>query len=196
MALNKESWLPTDYKRPEPQGGNYMKFQDGPNKVRVLSAPLIGYMYWTKDNKPVRQAQPFDGVPADARLDDGKFKPKHFWAFVVWNYASGALQILEITQASIQGPIQDLALNADWGDPRDYDLTITKKGEGLDTEYSVQPAPHKAVPEDAHRAYRESRINLEALFEGKDPFNTASGSEGGEVKDVVQEGGVPFESHN
>jgi hypothetical protein len=111
----------------------------------------------------------------------------------VWNYEAARLQILELTQASIQGPIEDLVANADWGDPRDYDITITKKGQKLDTEYSVQPSPHKAVPAEAHHAYREARINPDALFDGQDPFSTASGSEGGEVKDVVAEGEVPFE---
>jgi len=176
------SFFPEGYERPTTSGGNYMKFADGPNKVRIMSAPLIGNLYWTKDNKPVRSPDAFKGVPEDARLDDGKFKPKHFWALVVWNYAVNALQILEVTQASIQGPIEDLAANEDWGDPREYDLTITKKGEGLDTEYSVQPSPQKAVPNEAHKAYRESRINLEALFDGKDPFATAAGSEGADLE--------------
>jgi hypothetical protein len=166
--------------------------QDGPNKVRILSAPIFGHGYWTKENKPVRSRTPFDGVPEDARLDEGKFKPKFFWAVAVWDYATNAVKVWEITQASIQGPIEDLVANEDWGDPREYDLTITRKGEGLDTEYSVQPAPHKAVPADAHKAYREARINLEALYEGGDPFNTPSGSEGGEVKDVITEDDSPF----
>ena len=190
MALNKGNWLPKDYERPEAPS-NYMKLEDGQNKLRVMSEPIMGFVYWNRDNKPIRlrmDARP-DGQPSDIRDGD---KIKHFWALAVWNYQLARLQILELTQASIQGPIEDLVANADWGDPRDYDLTITKKGQKLDTEYSVQPSPHKAVPEDAHRTYRESRINLEALFDGQDPFSTASGSEGGEVKDVVQEGETPF----
>jgi hypothetical protein len=81
-----------------------------------------------------------------------------------------------ITQASIQGPIEDLVANEDWGDPREYDLTITKKGEGLETEYSVQPSPQKPVPTEAHAAYRAVKIDLDALFRGADPFA------GGEVR--------------
>jgi hypothetical protein len=109
-------FLPENYERPASSGGNYLKFVDGPNKVRILSAPLIGHLYWTKDNKPVRSPEAFKGVPDDARLDDGKFKSKFFWAMAVWNYATSAVQIMEITQASIQGPIEDLAVNEDWGD--------------------------------------------------------------------------------
>jgi hypothetical protein len=77
-------------------------------------------------------------VPEDAKLDEGKFKPKFFWAMAVWNCAAKAVQVLEITQASIIGPIEELLVNSDWGDPREYDLTINKKGEGLETEYSAR----------------------------------------------------------
>jgi len=174
------TFLPENYERPATSGGRYLKFRDGANKIRIMSAPVMGHEYWTTDKKPVRSREPFSAVPADARLDDGQFKPKYFWALVVWNYAQSALQVMEITQSSIQGPIEELALNEDWGDPREYDITINKKGEGLDTEYSVQPSPHKAVPVEAHKAYREARINLEALFDGGDPFSVSAGSEGAE----------------
>src|SRR4051794_4315927 len=115
-------FLPTDYKRPETPSA-YMKLEDGQNKLRIMSAPLLGWLYWNNDNKPVRlrMDQKPTGRPADMR-DDDKFK--HFWALIVWNYKESRLQILELTQASIQGPIEDLAANSDWGDPRDYDLTI------------------------------------------------------------------------
>jgi hypothetical protein len=176
------SFLPAGYEVPKAPS-DYMKFEDGKNKFRILSAPLMGFMYWTIDKKPVRQAETFKGVPGDAKLEDGKFKPKHFWALVVWNYADSRLQILELTQASIQGPIQDLASNEDWGDPREYDITVTKSGQLLETEYSVVPSPKTAVPEEAHKAYREARVNLEALFEGGDPFTTASGSQGAGITD-------------
>jgi hypothetical protein len=166
-----------------------MKFEDGKNKFRILSAPLMGFMYWTKDKKPVRQAEPFEGTPSDAKLEEGKFKPKHFWALAVWNYGDSRLQILELTQASIQGPIQDFAMNEDWGDPRDYDITVVKEGQLLDTEYRVMPSPKSAVPAEAHKAYRETPINLEALFSGSDPFTTSAGSE---VADTITPDDSPF----
>lgn len=57
-------FLPTGYAVPKAPS-DYMKFEDGKNKFRILSAPLMGFMYWTKDKKPVRQAEPFEGTPAD-----------------------------------------------------------------------------------------------------------------------------------
>jgi hypothetical protein len=167
--MEKTNWLPGGYEVPK-SGGNYLKFDEDTTKFRVMSQPVMGYEYWNGDNKPVRSKEPIKDVPEDARLDDGKFKPKHFWAFVVWNYKDTKLQILEITQATIQRAIQDLVMSEDWGDPRDFDLTVTGKGEGLERKYTVQPSPHKVVPEDAKHAVRETPINLEALFDGSDPF--------------------------
>ena len=94
------------------------------------------------------------------------------------------LQIFEMTQASIQGPIQDLVANEDWGDPREYDITITKTGQKLDTEYSVMPSPRKDAPAEAVAALSKTPIRLEALFEGEDPFA---------AKDVVTEEDSPFD---
>jgi len=175
------SFLPDNYERPATSGGNYAKLEDGANRFRILSNAIVGWLYWNSDNKPVRLREKPETLPEDIRMENGKpDKIKHFWAFSVWNYKDNRLQILELTQASIQGPIEDLVVSADWGDPKEYDLTITKKGQKLDTEYSVQPSPHKAVPEEAHKAYREARINLEALFDGGDPFSVSAGSEGEE----------------
>jgi hypothetical protein len=52
----------------------------------------------------------------------------------------------------------------------DYDITITKKGQKLDTEYSVQPSPHKPVAADVQGLFEATHVDLPALFDGKDPF--------------------------
>ena len=75
-------------------------------------------------------------------------------------------------------------LNADWGDPRDYDITITKTGQKLDTEYTVMPSPKKELAIEAQTTYGKTPVRLAALFENGDPFSPL---------DVVQEGEVPFE---
>lgn len=165
--MDKTNWLPPTYSVPKSSGGNYMKFVQGANKIRVMSSPILGFEYWNLEGKPVRLRENPENMPEDMREGD---KLKHFWCMVVWNYAAKKIQILEITQSTIQNAITDLALNEDWGSPQDYDLTITKKGEKLETEYSVQPSPHKEVPVEAHKAYHSQTIDLEALFSGQDPF--------------------------
>lgn len=166
--MNKESWLPNGYEVPKSSGGNYFKFEQGANKFRVMTPLITGWMYWNKDGKPVRLRNQPDIAPQDLREGE---KIKHFWAFGVWGHKAGKLQILEITQASIQGPMTELVTNDDWGPPQDYDITIVKKGEKLDTEYTVTPSPHKDIPLEAKIALKKQPIHLEVLFHGGDPFD-------------------------
>lgn len=188
------SFLPEGYERPATSGGNYAKLEDGQNRFRILSDAKVGWLYWNTDNKPVRLREKPENLPEDIRYENGKpDKVKHFWAFTVWSYRENKIQILELTQSSIQGPLEDLVMSPDWGDPKEYDITITKKGQKLDTEYSLQPSPMRPVPVEAHKAYREARVNLEALFDGKDPFETAPGSQGDDAGSDIPGENNPFE---
>lgn len=156
-------FLPEGYEAPQGTG-NYMKLQSGENKFRILSKPIIGWLDW-KDNKPHR-----------FRMKERPEKPmgdkpiRHFWAFIVWNYNAEAIQILEITQATIQKALQDLTRNEDWGAPYEYDIKITRKGEDLKTEYSVMPCPKKPLSEEIKKAATDKPCYLDALFNGDDPW--------------------------
>lgn len=168
------NFLPKDYKEPE---GNYFKIQPGKNTFRILSSAVVGYEYWNKDSKPVRSREPFQGTPADIKLDEKTGKPttvKHFWAFVVYNYRTGTVQIMQIAQKGLQQDIRALTDDEAWGDPKTYDITITKTGTGFDTDYSVMPVPKSEGPGKIDISY----INLEALYDGDDPFGGTDEEEG------------------
>lgn len=152
------TFLPENYKTPE---GNYFKFQEGENTFRVLSSAVIGYEYFNKDNKPIRSKTPFTYTPPDIK-EGGSIK--HFWAFLVWSYRAEKQQILEVTQSGIQSAIKALVSNPKWGDPKGYDITISRTGSGLETEYTIMPNPHSELD------VTPQAVNLEALFEGEDPF--------------------------
>lgn len=160
---NDFAFLPDNYEAPA--GSNsYMKLQDGENKVRILSKPIIGWLDW-KDKTPHRfrmNARP------EKPLTD---KPiKHFWAFLVWNYSANAVQILEITQSTIQKSIQDLSKDDEWGAPFFYDIKITRKGKDLATEYSVTPSPKKDLSDEIKKAALDKPAYLDALYDGADPW--------------------------
>jgi hypothetical protein len=169
------SFLPPGYEVPKTQG-DYMKFEKGDNRFRILSKAITGYEYWTKENKPVRSHDPFDDVPADAKLEKdpktggSSFKPKHFWAFVVYNYKAGKIQILEITQSTVMEPIANYVKDEDWGSPEKYDIVVSRSGEGMETDYQVKTKPHSEIPEEVKAHYRTLKIDLSALYEGGDPF--------------------------
>lgn len=180
------NYLPEGYEVPK-TGGNYMKFKQGANKFRILSAPVMGWEYWTEDSKPVRAKERWNTIPVNARLP---WNPKHFWALIVWSFDDKAIQVLQITQSTILSALQDLIQNEEWGDPRQYSITITKKGEKLDTEYSVMPSQMKETPKEILDLYKEKNPNLEALFTGGDPF----GTEKSEITaEDMGEDAVPFD---
>ena len=135
-----------------------------------MGSAIIGFEYWTKDNKPVRSREPFKETPNIKMGKDGRKQIKHFWAFPVWNYKAGQIQILELTQATIQRGIKALVDSQEWGDPKNYDISINRVGEDLSTEYSVFPSPHKDTPQEALEAYAKIPLDLTRLYEGKDPF--------------------------
>ena len=169
----QDSFLPEGYEAPRGSGHNYAKIEKGENRFRILSKPILGWIDWD-NNKPIRCRMA--DKPAKA-IDPAK-PIKHFWAFVVWNYQQEAIQILEITQATIQASIQALAVDSDWGNPFMYDIKITKTGEKLDTTYVCKPVPHKPVTSEIQEAYMmKGEITLEKLYAGEDPFENGSKQE-------------------
>lgn len=159
------SFLPEKYKTPNTS--NYMKFLEGKNKFRVLSSAITGFEYWNTENKPVRSPEMFEETPTDIKIDkEGKYRINHFWAFVVYNYEAKRVQILQLTQKGIMSAIKNYVDEPDWGDPKGYDFVVTRSGSRLDTEYQVIANPHSPAPEEA----KAPKVNLEVLFEGKDPF--------------------------
>lgn len=152
-----------------------MQFEPGENRFRVLSPSIIGMEYWvTKGDKrqPVRKHMD-EPIPVE-ELGVDKWgnpeQPKYFWAFVVWNYGAKKIQILEITQKTIRNPIKAYVKNPKYGDPKDYDITVTKSGEGKETEYLVVADPPEKVETHIQKARDSVTINLNALYAGEDPF--------------------------
>lgn len=168
--MDKDNFFPSeDYKIPSTS--NYMKFVDGKNKFRVLSSAIVGYEYWNTQNKPVRSRVPYDEIPEDIKHEkDGSIKISHFWAFIVWNYDAKRVQILEVTQKSIQSAIKAYVDNEAWGNPKGYDIVVTRTGTGFDTEYQVIANPHSPTPPEAQKSLEAKKINLNALYDGSDPF--------------------------
>ncbi len=169
------SFLPKDYSLPT--SSNYMKWQPGENTFRILTEAITGWEFWNKENKPVRE-QLKPPAPADIRLkDDGTPTAiKHFWMVVVWNYQAKAVQVLEITQATIQGAMLTTIMNENWGDPKEYDFVVSRSGSGLETEYAVIPNPKKALAlgEEDQKKVKAVKANLAGIFDGKDPFEGVS----------------------
>ncbi len=158
-------FLPIDYVEPAAAANGYMKLLDGDNKFRIMSQPLLGWEDWL-NKKPIRFEM--DKKP-DAPVDETK-PIKLFWAMIVWNYAEKKIQILQITQARLRKALAALCKDEDWGSPYGYDIKITKEGKGMETIYTLNPIPHKALSAEIIKAYADKPIYLPALMKSLDPF--------------------------
>lgn len=176
-AIREEDpFLDPDYERPQ-SGGNYMKFKDGENRFRILARPILGWVGWTENagkRSPVRKRMGEEFAPGEV-IVDAKNKVRHFWAMPVYNYGTGTIQILELTQSTVQEAVEALTKNAKWGSPLHYDLCVTRSGEGMDTSYSTMPEPKAPLDEAAAELWKLAlpRFNLNALYDNGDPFDSA-----------------------
>ena len=179
-----QSFLPEGYTVPD-KAKQFMKLEQGDNLIRVLSAPLLGWVIFTEEKKPIRKKL-IDGnnnftkeelIEFKAKKgEDGHFEsPKHFWMLLVWDYKSNSPKVLEITQVSIIKQINTLLKDDDWGDVREFNMNIIHTGSSKnDTEYEVVPKPHKPLPSEVdnflNEAKSKSLIDLEAIWDGGYPF--------------------------
>lgn len=155
----------------------YIKFPEGKTKLRVLSDKLImGWEGW-KDGKPVR-VSPNDSLTEEEKnlldkrkRDDGSEYPAYqqFGACLVYNYTLEAVQIWSFTQASIKNAFTQYTSDPDWGDLREFDLTIERTGKDKQTRYTVTPSPKKPLTEAQKKAFASTRLDPKTLL--TDPSN-------------------------
>lgn len=181
-----KTFLPDDYSVPK-SDGKFAKIETGENKFVVCDSVTLGWIYWNTDNKPVRLQESPKTLPMNIRIKDGKPETvKHFWAFPVYNMETKQVQILELTQKTLMGALQDLAKNKDWGDPiLNYQITISKKGEKLKTEYQILPVPLKMDKQEIAQAYEESDIEMDKFFEAKEESNPMEESNPYDIDEIA-----------
>jgi hypothetical protein len=172
-------FLPKGYQTPESER-RYMEFAEGHNTFRILSPAIVGYEWWTETDEATRRpvrVRTAGEVPDEVRTaTDKQDRPKHFWAFTVYNYGAQAIQVLEIKQQTIMRAIESLVKNPKWGSPMDYDLTVEKVKTGsrdVDVEYHVFPEPKSELDAGIAELAGNVPVRLEALYDGGDPFAVA-----------------------
>jgi hypothetical protein len=168
--MTKDVFFPEEYDLPKSSGG-FMKLQKGDQVFRFLGKVETGYEVWTEDNKPVRSRTEFKELPENAKVDkDGSvIKPKHIWVAPVWNYNEEDIQLITIAQRTVQEAILSYSRDSDWGNPLEYDIKVTRTGDGFETKYTVTPKPKTPVKKEILDAYKENEASLaesiKAMFE-------------------------------
>ena len=182
------SFLPPNTEIPKGVS-NYMKFSEPENRFRVLDSAIIGWELWV-EGKPLRKkenqwtADQFAGADIN-KFTGNKKTPQYFWAFPVYNYQTEKVEVLEITQVTVMRGMEDYLNDPDYGsDPKGYDFVVIKD-EGDKVEYRVKVKPPKEIDEGITQLYKDMDINLDALYEGKNPFEK---DEADKIADEVDEG--------
>jgi len=176
-------------------GGGYLqvsKLADGGSvRFALLSdEPLEFYECWGTDGSSTKPFRfDFEPTPEDVATEMGDFEPregrggpgtidiKFAIAIPVYNYDTGNVQVLSLTQKSIIKEIDQISQEEDYADLTAWDFNLSKKGSGLLTEYKLRPAPRKkGAQEHIDAAWIEAKSNgfdLGRLLTGGNPFKAA-----------------------
>jgi hypothetical protein len=157
----------TDPKKPS----KYLKLSEGTHLLHFLTEPKDVVSYFVQfvdgnDGKKQKICTPDLGdgnQPADT---------KRTWAFKVWNYDIEEIQILEVSQRSIQDYLHSIATGKIRKDWTKYPIQITRKGEKMETVYTCMAGDNQAITLEIEKAMANTFVNLQAMATGQDPFDS------------------------
>jgi len=176
-------------------GGGYLQVSKLPDGGSVRFAllsdePLEFFECWgtsSEGTKPFR----FDGepTPEQVQLEMGDYEPregrggpgtidiKFAIAVPVYNFDTGNVQVLSLTQKSILKELDQISQMDDYEDLLAWDFSLSKKGAGLTTEYTLRPVPRKkGAQEHIDAAWIEAKsagFDISRLLTGGNPFKAA-----------------------
>lgn len=112
------------HKPPVGEGGLYRKLKDGETmKVRIVSEPAI-----------------MDAESDDKETGEKRLTTRYGWLF--WDQENK--QVIVWSQGvRFFRNIVTLAQDEEWGDPKDYDIKITRQGSDTSTTYNVTPSANR-----------------------------------------------------
>ena len=143
-------------------------------RLRFFGSGITGYEAWTEDNEPIRWEQKPEQLPANIRQQPGYTTLKRFLAAVVYDYISDDFKILQITQRTLMDLLFKYMYDEEYGDPRNYDVKISKTGAGINTKYSLVAAPPKPVQPELQARFDQLTCDLTRLYDREDPFSPPS----------------------
>lgn len=122
---------------------NFMRLNDGENQLRIVSGVAKLYVHFEKDINGGWHKIICNGTNTCPICQKGIRAQKKFCFNVIDRKDENKVKILE-AGSSIASQLGDLAKDADYGSPLEYDIKIGKTGKGLNTNYTVTPRPKKA----------------------------------------------------
>ena len=165
-----------------------MKFVLGDNDVRVISSPHQIYQHWEADVSG--QSRTIPCAVNDCPLCATGSKAKPHWYLAVIDRKTNTPKTVKVG-IQIFKAIKELADKKAWGDPRGYDLCITRKEPGQNPLYVVTPGEKKPFTAEEKQMAKDffDRVKLEDLSAAPSPEEVASRM-GIELKPKKVEGGI------
>lgn len=147
--------------------GGWMKLEEGDNKVRIVELNYADYgsHYLPSQKKSYACIGKDKGCPLCEKGDKPSVR------FITWviDRADNKFKKMEFGY-SIAKQLEKLANNDEYGITEDgfpYDVTINRKGSGLDTEYTVLPARKNTKLKEEEKVKIEELDNLQELVEAR-----------------------------
>ena len=164
----------------------FMRLASGKNRIRFIGNPVSGFVFFgtikredgSEAVKPYRRPESEgefsveEMINRDARTNkEGEMeKQKYFVMALVYNYQKEKLQVLEVTQKSILKALKSYVESEEYGHPSGYDLTVEKRGDGLNTEYTVVVSPPKPLATEIENLVGETSCDLQKVFADEYPL--------------------------
>lgn len=182
-------------------GGDWMKLQAGDNKIRIISEMEDYGTHYDKEEKKFttclgsenceicqkRNSMINDGVEQDSK-EVTALKPRVQFLFWVIDRADNKVKLLKAGYTIVK-QIGEFAKNEEYKFDivPDYDITIRKVGEKLDTEYTIIPARKSTKlteKEEALIKEKMTRSPMEIVERMKKKVSAKGGEEDIDVKDI------------
>lgn len=142
-----------------------MKFSQGENTIRIISAGMLGYQHSMKTaNRYINLGLCSEDETCE-HCQKG-YEPKQVWKWIVYDYSDKRVKILD-AGPMLGNKICEIATIE--GDPQEYDLKITRTGEKLKTQYpSVAKAKEsQEIPEEEKKTFEFRKKRLISKFIAK-----------------------------
>lgn len=116
-------------------------------RIRIASSPFRELKVWPAvGNEPPLKSEVLADLSSGQwmrLMSNPDYNVSEVYHFIVIDKADGAAKIFTTT-GGVYGKVRDYATNTEWGDPKGYDLTITRTENPGKNYYEVVPSPNKS----------------------------------------------------
>lgn len=132
---------PVNYETYEVQTeGTFLKLQPGKTRIRIAT-PMFEVIQHEMQDGGKWSTVKCDGDGCE-HCAKGRKKRLRFACMVFNRSENNSLKVWEMG-ASIFSQVKAFSEDPEYGDPVQYDVTVTKEGEKLATTYTIVPSPKK-----------------------------------------------------